>query len=236
MITDSMVSMRKLILFDIDGTLTKSSAKGLHHRAFEEAVRSLHRIEVSVEDRNIQGMTDRLILSMLLKESGVSDKEIEATIPKLLDATRDYFLTEFTPDTVILLPGVKELLQSLNDKGATLHLLTGNIQEIAKAKLGSLDIYKFFCGGGFGNDPHVTRGDLIKYAIEKAGFAGELDNVYLVGDTPKDITAGKEAELTHLVGVATGFYSAEDLKKTGAKTVLIDFKNTDAALAAFDAN
>jgi len=52
-----------------------------------------------------------------------------------------------------------------------------------------------------------------------------------VGDTPLDIEAALAAD-ARAVGVATGSYSAADLRAAGAHAVLDDLTSTPAVLAA----
>ena len=51
-------------------------------------------------------------------------------------------------------------------------------------------------------------------------------NIFLVGDTPLDIRAGKEAKVI-TIGVATGIFSKEDLEKAGADFVLDSLENIE---------
>ena len=47
-------------------------------------------------------------------------------------------------------------------------------------------------------------------------------DTFVIGDTPKDVEAGKRAGF-QTVGVATGSYSVEALRETGADVVIEDF-------------
>jgi phosphoglycolate phosphatase-like HAD superfamily hydrolase len=50
------------------------------------------------------------------------------------------------------------------------------------------------------------------------------EDVFVIGDTPRDIAAGREAGFT-TIGVATGKFTSGQLKETGATAVLEDFEN-----------
>ncbi len=225
--------MRKLILFDVDGTLLKSAGKSLHNAAFFNTLKNLHDIELETKERSMSGLTDRIILTLLLQEGGMSDSEIEKHLPGTLIAVQDFYVKEFKTGSVVILPGVKELLQALKERGSTIGLLTGNIEGIAHTKLKSLGINDYFTTGGFGHEPHTSRGELVKLAIVKAGFKGNEADVYLVGDTPRDIRAAQEAGLSHIVAVATGSYTSKELRGCGAEVTLDDFSDKQTALSAF---
>ena len=222
--------MSNLILFDIDGTLLRSGP--LHHEAFLHAIKNVFGKDFK-GDPHVAGLTDPLILSMFLREMGTPDAVIQQRMPELLQACEDYYVKKFIKSSVEILPGVKELLKSLHQAGATLMLVTGNLEPIAKAKLESLDIYHYFSGGGFGSDPHSVRSELVTLAITKAGFEKNINDVYLTGDTPRDVKAAQEGGVTHIIAVATGTYTASELKDSGAETALESFEDTAAALRAF---
>jgi len=222
--------MRKLILFDIDGTLLRSGP--LHNEAFKHAIKDVFGKDFKGES-HVAGMTDPLILSMFLREMGTPDKIIQERMPELLKACEDYYVKKFLKGSVEILPGVRDLLKSLHERGATLMLVTGNLEPIAEAKLESLDIYHYFVGGGFGSDPHTVRAELVTLAVAKAGFETELDNVYLTGDTPRDVEAAKNGGLSHIVAVVTGIYTSSELLDEGAEVALESFEDTKAALSAF---
>lgn len=57
------------------------------------------------------------------------------------------------------------------------------------------------------------------------------DDVYVIGDTPVDITAGNAAGVK-TIGVATGSYSVEVLQNAGATTVLPDLTDVQALNSA----
>lgn len=55
------------------------------------------------------------------------------------------------------------------------------------------------------------------------------DNVFLFGDAPQDMEAGKRAGVK-TIGVTTGIYTTEQLKKAGADFVVNNLKKTDEIL------
>jgi phosphoglycolate phosphatase-like HAD superfamily hydrolase len=55
------------------------------------------------------------------------------------------------------------------------------------------------------------------------GCRPAADDVFVIGDTPRDIVAGREAGFL-TVGVATGKYSKAELAESGATVVISDFE------------
>src|SRR5690606_28702848 len=83
----------------------------------------------------------------------------------------------------------------------------------------------FFPFGGFG-DQCLDRVDLVREAAARGeawrGHAIHAADTYVIGDTPRDVEAGRAAGF-RTVAVATGRYSVEELGRTGADLVIEDF-------------
>ena len=86
-------------------------------------------------------------------------------------------------------------------------LLTGNIEANAALKVSAFGLERWldFEVGAYGSDPHEERSDLVAVARERAAAKyGEPTGAVLVGDTPLDVRAAREAG-ARAVAVATGF-------------------------------
>ena len=94
-------------------------------------------------------------------------------------------------------------------------LVTGNVEAIAWTKLKITGLSHYFKMGGFGSDDS-SRTNLVRLAVSRAvkgfGFSSGGD-IFLFGDTPKDIIAGKEAGV-RTVAVATGIFSRKELSRS----------------------
>ncbi|MEI7632166.1 MAG: HAD family hydrolase [bacterium] len=217
--------MKKLLLFDIDGTLLT----GAGVERFKRSINNLHNLEIK-SDRDFNGYTDFLILAALLEDEGWDKKQIEEAMPELMRELDRVHAETFHAENITLLPGVTDLLVTLKSKNITLGLITGNLRTVAERKLKALGIWDYFTEGGFGSDPHTVRADLVRLAVKQAGFKNDLDNVFVIGDTPRDIQAATEAGIKNSVGVANGFRDIKELSDAGAKFVFEDLVNTDAVL------
>ena len=94
-----------------------------------------------------------------------------------------------------------------------------------------ISIYHYFLIGGFGSD-YINRTNLVKLAIKRAeeNFNFNFNNnVFLIGDAPREIKAGKEAGVK-TIGVTTGIFSKKQLKNTGADFVVANLKDKNAIL------
>lgn len=219
--------MNKLALFDIDKTLIKSSTG--HKNSFSIAFKQVYNVETTIDVIQHSGMTDQQIIYEVLKLNGLNEDEIKAKIDLCMKVMIESFKQTLKDDQIVILEGVKELLDNLEKNNVLMGLVTGNLEPIGRGKMEKLDLNHYFKVGGFGNE-HIDRTELVKIAIQKAKNNFDFDvqgDIFLFGDAPQDIKAGKEAGVIP-IGVTTGIYSEEQLKNAGAKIILDDLKNTNS--------
>ena len=220
------LSDKPLLLFDVDGTLVDWHPENRHHQAFAFGLSKVYKIDKKIDI--YPGMTDRGIITENLQKVGMAPAEISAGMEDCIRAMAEFYLEE--PDkNVALLPGVEDLLQELEKREYLMGLVTGNVKEIAFAKLGVVGLDRFFNFGGFGSED-IDRSRLVRRAIkraEKFGHNGQL--VYVFDDTVRGCAAGKKGG-AKTIAIATGDYSIEDLEQGGADYVLDNLKNKAAVL------
>jgi phosphoglycolate phosphatase len=212
----------KAILFDIDGTLLVTGGAGAV--AWQRAFLEMHGIEANIEEHTHAGMTDPEIAEIVFREvigrDGSAAERAEA-IAGYLSHLQEA-VTESGGYRVM--PGIEELLPRLVEQGVLLGIVTGNIEAAAHIKLARADLNRFFAFGGYGSDSG-DRTELTRKALERGGeISGkplDPDQTIAVGDTPRDVKAGHGAGI-HVVGVATGSYSVDELKDAGADWVIPD--------------
>jgi phosphoglycolate phosphatase-like HAD superfamily hydrolase len=221
--------MDKLVLFDIDKTLIKSS-RG-HSAAFSVAFKKVYGIDTTIDIINYHGMTDQQIIIRVLKKHGLDEQTIKSKIKDCMKVMVDFFNEIVKTDEIIVLDGVPELLNELNKHNVLMGLVTGNLEPIARSKLEKVGLNHYFKIGGFGNEA-INRVNLVKLAIKRAeenfGFKFN-NNVFLFGDAPQDMRAGREASVK-TIGVTTGTYSKEQLENAGADFILENLKDIDKVL------
>ena len=202
--------MDKLILFDIDGTLTKGRG---HPEAFRHGLKAVYGVDGEQPPKGNPGWTDQLIILDVLKRKGLSRKEILAKMQDCMDEMARYYDANIGKRNVEAYEGARELLEELRARGFMLGLVTGNVERIAYTKLGKVGLAEFFSLGGFGSD-HTERSELVSIAIRRAqekGFEPDGSNVFVVGDTAKDIEAGREAR-ARTIAVFSGHNTRKELE------------------------
>ena len=116
---------------------------------------------------------------------------------------------------------MEQLLVRLGQAGVILGLVSGAMEGAARTKLMPANLNRFFVFGAYGSDS-PDRAELTRLAIEKAtGLHDSLSprDVFVVGDTPRDIDAARAAGAVS-IGVASGDYSVVELAAAGRAHVL----------------
>ncbi len=224
--------MRKLLLFDIDGTLvTGGPAKDAFHRALLDTYGTAG----DIDGHEFSGKTDPQIARELLDGAGLPANEIDEGLMSLWSRYTANLEVGLVDRPMQSLPGVNQLLETLRTHSdVAMGLVTGNIVKGAELKLGSVRLNDHFELGGFGSD-HEFRNELPGIAIRRAEeewnvhFHGQA--VVVVGDTPRDIECGRHVG-AETIAVATGNYSAEELVAAGAHQTFESFADVAPVLGA----
>ncbi len=201
-----------LLIFDVDGTLINSGGAGL--RALNRAFKLLYNVEDAMGVVNPHGQTDIAIVEEIFVKK-ILRKPQDEEVRKVLKYYVTFLKEEVTASQGYrVLDGVKDTLEYLySSNGFVLSLGTGNVQEGARIKLERGDLNKYFPFGGFGDDDR-ERWKILRKAYDRCVELHGMvpDAVFIIGDTPLDIKAGKTAGFK-TIGVASSIYSMEELTK-----------------------
>ena len=111
----------KAVIFDLDGVITDTA--GFHYKAWKRIADEL-KIPFD-EERNeaFKGVSRKTCLELLLKwgNKSLSDEEFEKTLVRKNEYYKE-MLKDITPDNI--LPGVKECIRNLKDKGVKIALFS----------------------------------------------------------------------------------------------------------------
>ncbi len=224
--------MKPLLLFDIDGTLMR--AHGAGERAMEKAGKLVLGEQYTLRNVSFSGGLDPLLFHEGARQSG-----LEATDDHHARFREAYlgFLAEQIGqerETVVAMPGAVDLLRSLLDNtDVVLGLLTGNYREGAHMKLRHVGIDPdWFRLGAFG-DLAPTRPELLPIALTQyqALHSSWVEGraVIVIGDTPKDVHCA-QVNGCQVLAVATGNFTLDQLRETGADRVVEDLASPEPLL------
>jgi phosphoglycolate phosphatase-like HAD superfamily hydrolase len=213
-----------LVIFDIDGTLTDTT--GIDDFCFFKTFFDLFRINlIGANWSNYVNVTDPGITYEVFQEKMErlpTDEEIRKV--------KEYFINllklswELTPERFSEIPGAKEIIWKLQERGHKIAFATGAWHDSAIIKLKSIDIdpTEF----PFGNaDYSHSREEIIKHVvtISQKFYSSDFGKITYIGDGKWDYETCKKLKVD-FIGIDSK--NNGQLKKLGAETVFRNFKNS----------
>src|ERR671918_348971 len=195
--------MVKVVVLDVDGTLMDTNY--LHTeawaRAFEEAAHRLPRARLHKQ----VGKGAALLISEFVED--------EETIEKIQDLHSEFYgeLQEYGHP----LPGAKELISSLKERGYEVWFVTSAKDEELEAE----DRIDGVVNSSAVENPKPAP-DIFEEALRRAGASA--DETVAVGDAVWDIEAAREAGIRTVAVLSGGAYHKEALEEAGAVAVYED--------------
>lgn len=227
--------MRRLVLFDIDGTLLTTDGAG--KRAVREALLEVFGTTGPIAGYSFAGRTDPEIVHELLGAAGLPAGRIEAALPALWERYLAKLARDLREVRVRPLPGIPPLLDRVEAAGGevVLGLLTGNLVEGARLKVEAAGLgFGRFRVGAYGSD-HPARRELPAVAVQRAREATGIDyrgkEVVVIGDTPHDIACGRHLGV-RTIAVATGRHPTEELAAHSPDHLFEDLSDLASAWGA----
>jgi phosphoglycolate phosphatase len=228
----------RILLWDIDGTLMRSTVQGGYKKYFTATMQKVYGSAGNLDEMIPSGMTDTQIMYEALRSEGVRPEQIFARKDELIpvfEAEMKKVLAE-NGEPYELLPGVREILAATDREARFINaLLTGNLSVAAEIKLSAVGLWHYFAGApnAFGEISH-NRSDLAieagKLFNERYDFEFSPPQFIVIGDTPNDIACAR-AFGAKVVAVATGRgQSREKLRENSPDFLLEDLSDTGNVL------
>lgn len=230
-------AMSRLILFDIDGTLTRTKNGYIpFNEALLQTFGHAGDIRLVIPDGN----TDPLIVQDIFAKASVALSIGEHDWSRFSIILRDRYHYHVRRGTtsVTALPGAAELLKRIASTPALrASVVTGNFEVTAAIKLEAAGLAPYLMRGAYASDsPH--RADLPAIAKlrceEKTGHPIAADDCIVIGDTPHDLAAARHNKMKCIL-VGTGRYPVEELLYCEPDRYLPDLSDTDTVLTALTA-
>ncbi|MBQ0983224.1 HAD family hydrolase [Streptomyces sp. F63] len=231
--TTTAQRVRRIALFDLDGTLIRpgSALQRMHMDAMAAAIAhatgrqdafAYRGAELFYRGVNLAGFTDAGTVRTALRLAGAIEDEIAERLPEVVADMVGRLERSPLPGAGSaagdLLPGARELLRALAEAGFALGASTGNARAVAAWKLRAAGLSGLLDDGGFG-DTATEREDVARAGAASLTPPGSVPAGVLVGDTVRDVTAAHAAGLSCLA-VTTGAATARELLAAGAEDVL----------------
>lgn len=197
----------KVILFDLDGTLTDSGEGIINCVVFALEHYGLP-VPSKAELRSVVGPP----LHDTLARYGVPKEKLDEAVTVFRSRYNPIGIYENVP-----YPGIREALEELKREGYKLCVATSKPEEMANRVLRHFDLAGYFdmvCGGTL-DESRSSKSEVIAYLLEQNGRA---DNTLMVGDTKFDVI-GAAAHGIPTIGVAWGYGETADMEAAGAKAI-----------------
>jgi phosphoglycolate phosphatase-like HAD superfamily hydrolase len=224
------VTVTRLVLWDIDGTLV--DAAGFGWRVVKQAWLQVCGSPLTATVP-LAGRTDRAIHLDALAAHGRDDGDL-AALSQAIGVLAETNSADLRTGGGRALPGALEAITALAaHAGVVQSVLTGNVRSVGLVKLGAFGLLEGLDLGvaAFGDD-HVERARLVDVSRDLfRARDGSAPHTVLIGDTPLDVAAARESG-AGIVAVATGLFSAAELTAAGAPVVLPDLTDAERVVSA----
>ncbi len=226
---------KKLLLFDIDGTLLLTGGAG--KIALEEAFAEIFGVSDCWKNLDPHGKTDPAIFDEIaIRELGrvLSEEEFY----RLMTRYEDLFGAHIHQSPHFeLMPGVIPLLEHLSQNDELfLALGTGNFEGAGRMKLARGGIEHYFRTGGFGNharERHLILLAGIQQSEKIANQKFDKRQTFVIGDTERDIAAANQIGLRS-IAVLTNGRTHEDFRPHSPDHILKDLTDITAFLSCLE--
>jgi phosphoglycolate phosphatase len=225
--------MDRLILFDIDGTLTRTQNG---YVPFNEAIFKTFGIDGDIRTVVPDGNTDPMIVEEIFAKANVKIEFQESDWQKFTIHLRERYHHHVQQGmtTIRALPGAAELLQALSlNADYSASIVTGNFEVTAAIKLEAAGLAPYLRRGAYASDSR-RRPDLPAIAKERwermAGRPLPAQHCIVIGDTPKDLEAARHNQMKCVL-VGTGRYPVEELQYWHPDGCLADLSDTETVIA-----
>jgi phosphoglycolate phosphatase len=221
-------SDKKVILFDLDGTLVDSAPDLV--LALNHMLETMEREPFCAETiRTWVGNGAQTLVKRGLSGSSVVDEAID---PELVSQALNIFLGFYAQNLcveTVTYPNVPATLKTLKAKGYRLVIVTNKpyafIDPLLEG-LGLTDLFEF-CIGGDSLSRHKPDPLPLLHVCERLGVTAS--ECVMVGDSRNDIVAANAADM-HSIGVSYGYNYGEKIDLYAPNRVVDDFSEIVALL------
>ena len=220
--------MKKLIFFDINGTLIARDART--DLPFGDAVNELLGTCEALAGVNTAARSDQDVFMEILKNHQLTYTEAlwEDFLARYKSQLENYKQTDVWRPNADAIPFVEKMAKTNHLRS----LITGELTMGAAYKLSKLGIWQHFPTGGFG-EHGLKRFDIATYALQAAkahyGLTDEVlsqHELYVIGDTCLDIQTARHIG-AKAIAITTGSNNREELAALNPDYLIDQFSELD---------
>ena len=211
-------TVKKAILFDLDGTLTDSGEGIINCAQY-----AFQQMDYPVPPREEMGVFVGPPLWDTFEKFGIPKEQTDEAVRIFRSRYVPIGKFENTP-----YPGIRELLERLKEMGFLLYVATSKPETTAAEILEHFDLAKYFdriCGADL-EKKRNSKDAVIEYLL---GLAGSDADMTMVGDTEYDVL-GAAAHGIPTIGVSWGYGDVAAMRAAGAKAIADTMQALEAYL------
>jgi len=202
---------KKTILFDLDGTLTDSCEGIINSLKYALKAYGVN----DYDEKELYRFLGPPLIESFTEILGCDELKAKDAVEKYREYFREIGIFENR-----MYDGIEELLKNLAADGRKIILATSKAEVFAVRILKhfNIDSYFWVAAGSELNGTRIKKGEVIRYALDKAGIV-DLSSVVMVGDRKHDVLGAKEAGID-CIGVLYGYGDYEELQHAGASMIV----------------
>jgi phosphoglycolate phosphatase-like HAD superfamily hydrolase len=218
---DVRAAAPRLWLFDIDGTLIPQSADQLE--AWVAVFREVYGVAVApAEIAPHLGQTFAKVVQAVVADRG--GRAVPSSLPQALAVYLTHVCDVLTRHPPALLPGARDCLEFLKQRGEWVGVVTGNFREEGDLKLRATGLLPLLDVVTYADLATPARAAMVRQAVQTArarGFPNDLPEVVVVGDSVHDV-ASALSNGAMAIAVCTGMTPSGRLLAAGPTLCVAD--------------
>ena len=224
------MKQKKLVLFDIDGTLIRPLAGGKALHRFSYAIKIAYGVEIQLDEHrwgeHYNGKGDWWIIEDLTKNAGLSKETIRAGLDRVGQAFCKYLENLSRGGRIYeTIDDAKKLVAAVvAAPHLTASVLTGNLGASAVWKLTHAGYNEFYEIGIFGHEAEdrVKLAKLVQPKVKKhLGYDVRAEDIIIIGDTVHDIICARAIGAV-AIAVTSGWKVDKDALIKAKPDLLVD--------------
>lgn len=204
--------MYRVILFDLDGTLT-ASAEGIT----KSVQYALHKLGIDEPDlHKLEAFVGPPLLDQFINAYGMSEETAGQAVSYYRERYSQQGIYENRP-----YEGIRELLQDLKNQGYILGVASAKPVYYVRQILNHFQLASFFTvvEGTEMDGSRSSKADVIREALHKLHMEEKRGQVVMIGDRWHDVQGSREAGVD-CVAVAYGYGSVQELQQAGPTMIV----------------